>query len=132
MLLGIRSHQVDEQAPQGDFSIGAESPAESPQLTAISQLVSQECSSLRSESPVFAVSWKDGNHFFGHPFRPAPGDRVGEFLEDPVVPLFVIEDQLDQIPSSRRLCLLDEPLIALQEFCFLATVSVQCFYDVIG
>jgi hypothetical protein len=49
-----------------------------------------------------------------------------------VVSLLVIKNQLDQIPSSWGLCLLDEPLVALQKFCFLATVSVQCFYDLVG
>jgi len=101
VLLGVRSHQVDEQAPHGGIVIGTEPLPESPQLSAISQLVSQEGSSLRSESPVLAVSWKDGDDLFGHPFRPAPGDRVGKFLEHPVVSLLVIENQLDQIPSSR-------------------------------
>jgi hypothetical protein len=39
VFLGIRSHQVDEQAPQGGISIGAEPPPEAPQLRAIAQLV---------------------------------------------------------------------------------------------
>jgi len=112
--------------------MGAESPPESSQLRAISQLVSQEGSSLRSERPVAAVRWKDGDDVFGYPFCPAPGDRVGQVPEDPVVSLLVIENQLDQIPSSRGLCFLDEPLVALQKLCFLATVSVQCFDDLVG
>ena len=132
VFLGVRSHQVDEHAPQGCFPIGAEPPPESPQLSAISQFVFQENSSLRSERPVLAFSWKDGDDFFGHPFRPTPHDRIGEFLEHPMMSLLVIENQLDQIPSSRGLCLLDEPLVALQKSCFLATVSVQCFYNLMG
>jgi hypothetical protein len=101
VLLGIRSHQVDEQAPQGGVSIGAEPLSEAPQLLSISQLVSQEGSSLGSESSFVAVPWKDWNDFFGHPLRPTPGDRVGEFLEHPVMSFLVIENQLDQIPSRR-------------------------------
>ena len=49
-----------------------------------------------------------------------------------MVSLLVIENQLDQIPSSWGLCLLDKPLVALQEFCFVATVSVHRFYDLVG
>ena len=101
VLLGIRSHQVDEQAPHGGISIGAEPPSEAPQLNSISQLVSQEDSSLGSESPFVAVPWKDWDDFFGHPLRPTPGDRVCELLEHPVMSFLVIENELDQIPSSR-------------------------------
>ena len=132
VLLGVRSHQVDEQAPQRCFSIGAEPPSESPQLSAISQFVSEEGSSLRSESPVLAVHWKDGDDFFGHPFRPTPRDRVGKILEHPMVSLLVIKNQLDQIPSSCGLSLFDESLVALQKFRFLAAVSVQCLDDLVG
>ena len=56
MLLCVRSHQIDEQAPQRCVSIGAEPPSESPQLSAISQFVSEEGSSLCSESGVLTVS----------------------------------------------------------------------------
>ena len=70
-------------------------------MSAISQLVAQEGSSLRSQRPVLAVPRKDGDDFVGHPFCSAPGDRIGEFLEHPVVTLLIIENQLDQIPSTR-------------------------------
>ena len=132
VLLGVGSHQVDEESPHGGIPIGAEPLPESSQLSTISQLMAQEGSSLRSQNPVLAGAAEDGDDLFGHPFRPAPGDGVGEILEDPVVPLLIIENQLNQIPRSRRLCLLDEPLVPLKKFCFLTSVSVQCFYDLVG
>jgi len=102
VLLSVRAHEVDEQAPQWVITIGVEPPPKSAQLRAISQLVSQEGSSLRPERPVTAVlCWKARDDCLRPAFRPAPGDRVGERLEHLVVSLLVLDNQLDQISSSR-------------------------------
>ena len=102
VLLSVRAHEVDEQAPQWVIAIGVEPPPKSAQLRAISQLVSQEGSSLRPERPVTAVlCWKDRDDCLGPAFRPAPCDRVGERFEHLVVSLLVLDNQLNQISSSR-------------------------------
>src|SRR5665213_4108066 len=76
VLVSVQPHEVDEQLPHGDIAIGAQSPAQFPQLSAVSQLVAQQGLRLQSESLITAVCCrKVWDEVLGHLFKPPPGDR---------------------------------------------------------